>query len=41
VWSSAQDGKFMRELRESEQMPSDNPEILPHALRKMMLLRLG
>ena len=31
----------MRELGESDEMPSDDPEILPHALRKMMLLRLG
>jgi hypothetical protein len=31
----------MRELAESEEMPSDNPEILPHARRKMMLFRLG
>jgi hypothetical protein len=31
----------MRELGESEEMPSDDPESLPPALRKMLLLRLG
>jgi hypothetical protein len=31
----------MRELAESEEMSCDNPEIPPHARRKMMLFRLG
>ncbi len=31
----------MCELAESEELPSDKPEILPHARRKMMPVRVG